>query len=314
MLKVKCIQSSTLQNIADNLRLALSSETGITLIPSVIQDEERLKPGAIVCKYRIFNNGESYVDHQEQYTHYEYGVHPVTGKTVPVFYETVGGERQPEYDDSFWYDGRVTYNNEVMDSWKAVSDQYTLEGPETQTLYTNVVTYIEGEAIPVTNFASLIAGLGNGGGSSSDNSLKYHKAFFNQDWATPLPTASYTWGADTILYNVNTLNSSAYLPAAWSSVASYDISNDWSITGTDAYNSSTWVLHARNYNPYYYLHIYMTIDDYSTVESQEGRYVHYIHLAIPPNSSIEKDIATVFESQDFDHWGSKDIQGVCYAS
>ena len=63
------------------------------------------------------------------------------------------------------------------------------------------------------NFAPLIAVLGNGGGGSSSNSLKYHKAFFNQSWAPRAET--YDWDDDERIYTISDLNSSINLPPAW---------------------------------------------------------------------------------------------------
>lgn len=303
-MSIVCIQTETLTNIADNLRLKIADGSTVKLLPQVINDQERLKLGSIICKYRIFNNAESYIDEHEQYTHYEYLTHPITGKVVPVFYETVDNMRQ-EGDDSFWYDGRVTYNNEELDSWKAISDEYTLEGPQTQTIYTNIVTYVEGDTIPVTSFAPLIANI-SGDASSG---LQYHKAFFNQSWAPKVP--DFDWDDDERIYKIDDLNSSINLPSSWEAVADYDHRTSWSMLGTDYVNSSVMPITIYNRNPYYYLHIYFKVYDLPDQSSGLTSRLVVRHFVIAPNSVYEDTLETDQQTY-FDRWSNPYIVGIRY--
>lgn len=301
------IQEETLTAIADAIRGKIDSGAEANLLPQVVESTGVLVSGAVICQYRIFNNSESYVDTEEKYTHYSYNVHPLTGKTVPVLYETVDNQRS-DGDDQFWYDGRVVYNNNIYDSWQAISDMYTLEGPYTQHIYTNIITYIEGEEIPTTQFAPLIESINTGSTSSSIN-LHYHKAIANQTRSSPKDVLSWT---NVEMYELSDLDSNQGFTDKWLSfIDGHTIEDDYTIAGTDIQNSSTWTLILGNDNPYYYLHCYFEVYEIATQDSGEGQVLRKIAACAPPSGTIEVEVNSTLSY--FWQWGSVELVGIRYS-
>lgn len=251
------IQRETLVDIADSIRLSLEPTTEVLFIPQFIIDHERLNSSEIVVNYTITINGENYYP-GDYLGFYDYAEHPLTGKIVPRIWEISADEdiRQEEYDECFWYNGRVNFKGQIYDSWRNVSDMYSLEGPVTQTIYTNVITYTTGQELPLSQYS------------------KYIKGMAQQITVDPILTLQA--GLTPFLVTQNTKQFVGY-----------------SHSDNDAFKQNIAIQSRKNPTaPYYDVYIQNSSNCYAHVllRVKEGALVWYEYFCAPPKQNISGEV------------------------